>query len=181
MGLVFLIGGARSGKSALAVRLAQSSGLAVTFVATAEGRDEEMVERIARHRAARPLEWETIEEPVELARALAHVAAERCLVLDCLSLWVSNMLEHGLGEAALEEQAREVAARVATRRPLSVAVSNEVGLGLVPVSELGRRYRDQLGRVNAIWAEAASQAALVVAGCLLPLAGPESLWGGLDG
>src|SRR5438105_1363769 len=74
MGLVFLIGGSRSGKSALAVRLAQASGLAVTFLATAEGRDEEMVERIARHRAARPLQWETLEEPVELRRAPARRA-----------------------------------------------------------------------------------------------------------
>jgi adenosylcobinamide kinase / adenosylcobinamide-phosphate guanylyltransferase len=178
MGLVFLLGGARSGKSALAVRLAERSGLPVTFLATAEARDEEMAERIARHRAARPAGWTTIEEPVDLVGALDRVAADSCLVLDCVSLWVANLLERELGEEAIERRAEEAAARVAAREPLGVAVSNEVGLGIVPASDLGRLYRDVLGRVNAIWAVAASEAALVVAGCLVPLARPESL---LDG
>ena len=118
MSLVFLLGGARSGKSALAVRLAERSGLPVTFVATAEAHDEEMAERIARHRAARPAGWTTIEEPVDLAGALDRVAAGSCLVLDCVSLWVSNVLERGLDEAAISEQAEDVAARVARRQPL---------------------------------------------------------------
>ena len=175
MSLVFLLGGARSGKSALAVRLAERSGLPVTFLATAEARDEEMAERIARHRAARPAGWTTIEEPIDLVGALDRVSAESCLVLDCLSLWVSNVLERG--EEEIERQAAEAAARVAAREPLGVAVSNEVGLGIVPATDLGRRYRDLLGRVNAIWAEAASEAALVVAGRLVPLAQPASLFG----
>jgi adenosylcobinamide kinase / adenosylcobinamide-phosphate guanylyltransferase len=179
MSLVFLLGGARSGKSALAVRLAERSGLPVTFVATAEARDEEMAERIAHHRAARPAGWTTIEEPVDLLGALDRVAADSCLVLDCLSLWVSNALERG--KETIERQAQEAAARVAAREQLSVAVSNEVGLGIVPVSDLGRRYRDLLGRVNAVWAEAASEAALVAAGRLLPLARPASVFGELDG
>jgi adenosylcobinamide kinase/adenosylcobinamide-phosphate guanylyltransferase len=181
MALVFLLGGARSGKSALAVELAARSGLPVTFVATAEARDEEMTERIARHRAARPDGWTTIEEPVDLGGALARVAADSCLVLDCLSLWLANVLERGRDEQAVERQAEEAAAVVAAREPLSVAVSNEVGLGIVPVSELGRRYRDLLGRVNAIWAEAASEAAFVAAGRLVPLARPESVLGNLCG
>jgi adenosyl cobinamide kinase/adenosyl cobinamide phosphate guanylyltransferase len=181
MSLVFLLGGARSGKSALAVRLAERSGLPVTFLATAEARDEEMAERIARHRAARPAGWTTIEEPVDLGGALDHVATGSCLVLDCVSLWVANALERRLDEAAISEQADDVAARVARRQPLGVVVSNEVGLGIVPVSDLGRRYRDLLGRVNAIWAEAASEAALVAAGRLLPLARPASVFGELGG
>ena len=179
MSLVFLLGGARSGKSALAVRLAERSGLPVIFLATAEARDEEMAERIARHRAARPAGWTTIEEPVDLAGALDRVPADSCLVLDCLSLWVSNLLERGLDEETIERHAEEAAARVARREPLSVAVSNEVGLGVVPASALGRRYRDLLGRVNAIWAEAASDAALVAAGRLVPLARATSVFGGL--
>jgi adenosylcobinamide kinase / adenosylcobinamide-phosphate guanylyltransferase len=177
MALVFLLGGARSGKSALAVRLAEGSGLPVTFLATAEARDEEMAERIARHRAARPAGWTTIEEPVDLLGALGRVPADSCLVLDCVSLWVSNHLERGLEEEAIERQAEEAAARLAAREALGVAVSNEVGLGVVPASDLGRRYRDLLGRVNAIWAESASEAALVVAGCLVPLGRPGSLDG----
>jgi adenosyl cobinamide kinase/adenosyl cobinamide phosphate guanylyltransferase len=176
MALVFLLGGARSGKSALAVRLAERSGLPVTFIATAEARDEEMAERIARHRAVRPAGWTTIEEPVDLMGALDRVPAGSCLVLDCLSLWVSNLLERG--DDAIERQAEEAAARVAAREPLGIAVSNEVGLGVVPTSDLGRRYRALLGRVNAIWAEAASEAAFVAAGRLVPLARAESL---LDG
>ena len=178
MALVFLLGGARSGKSALAVRLAEGSGLPVTFLATAEARDDEMAERIARHRAARPAGWTTIEEPVDLVGALDRVPADSCLVVDCLSLWVSNVLERG--EEAIEREASEAAARVAAPEALSVAVSNEVGLGIVPASDLGRRYRDLLGRVNAVWAESAGEAALVVAGRLVPLARAESLLANLD-
>ena len=169
MTLTVLLGGARSGKSALAVRLAEGSGLPVTFLATAEARDEEMAERIARHRAARPAGWTTIEEPVDLGGALDHVATGSCLVLDCVSLWVANALERRLDEAAISEQADDVAARVARRQPLGVVVSNEVGLGIVPASELGRTYRDRLGRVNAAWVEAADRALFVVAGRALEL------------
>ena len=167
MSLVFLLGGARSGKSALAVRLAERTGLPVTFLATGEARDEEMAERIARHRAARPAGWTTIEEPIDLLGALGRVGADSCLVVDCLSLWVANALERG--EETIERQAEDVAARIAGRGPLSVVVSNEVGLGIVPFSNLGRRYRDVLGRVNARWAAAADEAAFVVAGRMLHL------------
>jgi adenosyl cobinamide kinase/adenosyl cobinamide phosphate guanylyltransferase len=96
-------------------------------------------------------------------------------------MWLANVVERGLEEEAIERQAEEAAAVVAAREPLSVAVSNEVGLGVVPVSKLGRRYRDLLGRVNAIWAEAASEAAFVAAGRLVPLARPESVLGSLRG
>jgi adenosylcobinamide kinase / adenosylcobinamide-phosphate guanylyltransferase len=168
--LVVLLGGARSGKSALALRLARASRLPVVFLATSEGRDDEMSARIARHRAERPAAWTTIEEPLDLAAALAGVAPDACLVVDCLSLWVANLLERGV--EAVEEQAQEAAALAAARAGPSVAVSNEVGLGIVPRNALARRYRDVLGRVNAIWAEAASEAYLVVAGRVLPLERP---------
>jgi adenosylcobinamide kinase / adenosylcobinamide-phosphate guanylyltransferase len=181
MSLVLLLGGARSGKSALAVRLAEQSGQPVTFVATAEARDEEMAVRIARHRAARPAGWTTIEEPVDLAGALERVAADSCLVLDCLSLWLANALERGLEEEEIRSQAADAAVRMAAREPLSLAVSNEVGLGVVPATGLGRRYRDLLGAVNAIWSETASQAVFVAAGRLLPLLPPQTVFQGLDG
>jgi adenosyl cobinamide kinase/adenosyl cobinamide phosphate guanylyltransferase len=172
---VLLLGGARSGKSALAVRLARESGRAVTFVATAMPSDDEMAARIARHRAERPPEWTTVEEPLELARAVREAAADETLVLDCLSLWVANLLEAGRSEEQIEDDGRAAAAATAVREATTVAVSNEVGLGIVPVSPLGRRYRDVLGRVNAEWASAADRTLLVVAGKALALAPAESL------
>jgi adenosyl cobinamide kinase/adenosyl cobinamide phosphate guanylyltransferase len=165
--LTFLLGGARSGKSALATRLALDQGRPVTVIATAEARDDEMADRIRLHRAQRPAEWTVVEEPLELEDAVRSVSADVALVIDCVSLWVANLLERGDGD--LECQARDVAELAAARAPLTVAVSNEVGLGVVPATELGRRYRDILGRVNTIWAEAAEQVSLVIAGRALPL------------
>jgi adenosylcobinamide kinase/adenosylcobinamide-phosphate guanylyltransferase len=162
MTLVVLLGGARSGKSALAVRLAVDSGAPVTFVATAEARDGAMAERIACHRADRPSEWTTIEEPLELSTAISRVDDCETLVVDCLSLWVANLLEAG-------REPDDAAALAARRSGLTVAVTNEVGLGVVPVTELGRRYRDVLGRVNAEWVEASERAHFVVAGRTLEL------------
>jgi adenosyl cobinamide kinase/adenosyl cobinamide phosphate guanylyltransferase len=178
MALILLVGGARSGKSALAVNLASISGRPVTFVATAEARDPEMAERIARHRAARPKGWRTVEEPVDLRAAV--VQAEGCLVVDCLSLWVANLLDRGWSEDAIEDEAGAVATLAAARVPLTVAVTNEVGLGIVPSTPLGRSYRDLLGRVNAAWVASAAEAAFVVAGRLLPLSRPEDVFAQLD-
>ena len=99
MSLTFLTGGARSGKSALAVRRAGRSGLPVVFVATGQARDEEMTDRITRHQAERPEGWETVEAPVDLVDAVRGLPAGRCVIVDCLSLWVSNLMEHGDDEA----------------------------------------------------------------------------------
>ncbi len=162
MSLVVLLGGARSGKSMLALRLAAESGAAVTVVATGEALDEEMAARIAAHRAERPPEWTVVEEPLELAAAIEAVPAGETLVVDCLSLWVANVLERG--------GSLEGAAAAATARPgLTIAVSNEVGLGVVPATPLGRAYRDELGRVNQEWVEASARASFVVAGRELAL------------
>ena len=166
MSLTFLLGGARSGKSTLATQLATRANGSVTLIATAEARDEEMMERIERHRSERPQGWETVEEPLELEAVLGLVPEDQVVVVDCISLWVANLLE--CGENA--EGRNAAAAEAARKRPAAtIVVSNEVGLGVVPVSELGRRYRDVLGRVNAQWAAAADEAALVVAGRMLRL------------
>jgi adenosyl cobinamide kinase/adenosyl cobinamide phosphate guanylyltransferase len=158
--LVLLIGGARSGKSRLAVELAKAAEAPVTFIATGWAGDEEMAERIALHREERPSEWSTVEEPRELARALGAVPAGETVLVDCLSLWVANL------EGAAPSEPAEVAS---ARDGLTIAVTNEVGLGIVPANALARSYRDELGRVNAHWAELADEAWLVVAGRRLRL------------
>ena len=104
MGLVFLVGGARSGKTALALGLAADSGGPVVVVATGEARDEEMAARIERHRAERPQDWSTLEVPVDLTRALAEAPEDACVVVDCLTLWTSNALEAGWSDEAVERR-----------------------------------------------------------------------------
>jgi adenosylcobinamide kinase / adenosylcobinamide-phosphate guanylyltransferase len=167
--LTVLIGGARSGKSRLAVELAAASGAPVTFIATGEPGDEEMAARILAHRAERPAGWLTVEEPCALETAVAGADVSHTVVVDCLTLWTANALARdGDPEAVLAAATR--AAEVAARRPaLTVAVSNEVGLGIVPLEPLGRAYRDLLGSVNRAWVDASAEAALVVAGRALVL------------
>jgi adenosylcobinamide kinase / adenosylcobinamide-phosphate guanylyltransferase len=161
--LTFLLGGARSGKSALAVELASEWDGPVTFVATGEPGDREMTERIERHRAERPAVWVTVEEPIELESAIESAPEEAAVVVDCVSLWVANALDRDV------EALNERAVAAARRRTRAIVVSNEVGLGVVPASELGRRYRDVLGRVNVRWAASADDAFFVVAGKVLRL------------
>jgi adenosylcobinamide kinase / adenosylcobinamide-phosphate guanylyltransferase len=158
MTLVVFLGGARSGKSRLAVERAQASGLPVTFIATGEAGDDEMRERIEQHRQGRPPGWRTVEEPLEVGRALASVASGETAILDCLSLWVANAM------AAQREPEDEALQAAVTRTGLTLTVSNEVGMGIVPANALAREYRDVLGRVNAAWVGAADEAYLVVAG-----------------
>jgi adenosylcobinamide kinase/adenosylcobinamide-phosphate guanylyltransferase len=172
--LIFLLGGARSGKSDLAVRLGAAQTAPVVLVATAEAGDEEMARRIARHRLERPATWSTVEAPIELEVALNGIAAGDCVILDDLTLWVANMLaEHDEHEIEMlgSEAARVAAARVG----LTIVVSNETGLGIVPDNALARRYRDLLGRVNAAWADVAGESYFLVAGRLLPLVSVEDL------
>jgi adenosyl cobinamide kinase/adenosyl cobinamide phosphate guanylyltransferase len=174
MALTLLLGGARSGKSALALSRARAFAGPVVFIATGEARDAEMTERIARHRLERDRGWSTVEAPIDLAAALTVVPASACTIVDCLSLWVANLLERGDGEDEVVRVASEAARLAASREGPAIAVTNEVGMGVVPPYELGRFYRDVLGRVNATWADHAAEALLVVAGRPLAL-------GGLDG
>lgn len=164
-----MLGGARSGKSELSSRLASASDQPVVVVVTAEARDDEMTERIRRHRESRPSSWTTVEAPVEVAKAVRELAPNAFVVLDCLSLWVSNAIEAELGDEQIIDEAREIATTLAKRETPAVVVSNEVGLGIVPVNALARRYRDTLGRVNATFVGAAERAYFVVAGKALAL------------
>jgi adenosylcobinamide kinase/adenosylcobinamide-phosphate guanylyltransferase len=171
-GLVVLIGGARSGKSRLAVRLASRQKGRVLFIATGEAGDAEMAERIALHRAERPAGWQTIEEPRLLLEVLSAAPAEACVVVDCLSLWVANLIEHH-APGEIEAEADAAAAVASSRKGATIAVTNEVGLGVVPATPLGRSYRDVLGRVNAAWVEASASSFFVVAGRAIALHEPQ--------
>jgi adenosylcobinamide kinase / adenosylcobinamide-phosphate guanylyltransferase len=174
--LILILGGARSGKSAYAERLATERGGPVLFVATATAGDEEMAQRIAAHRAARPAEWRTLEAPSGVAARVA-AAGERAgmVLLDCLTLLVSNLLlaHEAEGEEvvarAVDAEIDALVDRIAEDAATWIVVSNEVGMGLVPPYPLGRAYRDLLGRVNARVAARADRAYLLVAGLPLDL------------
>ncbi|KRE88712.1 adenosylcobinamide kinase/adenosylcobinamide phosphate guanyltransferase [Frateuria sp. Soil773] len=163
-----ILGGARSGKSALAERLARDGGRDVVYVATAQPGDGEMAARIAHHRARRPAAWACVEEPLALADALrAHARADRCVLVDCLTLWLSNLL----GDADPARFARERAALLDALPALPgevLLVSNEVGLGVVPLGELSRRFVDEAGRLHQSLAAQCERVVFVAAG--LPLA-----------
>lgn len=169
MRLVFVTGGARSGKSRHAEGLARAVSGARTYLATAEAHDDEMAARIARHRADRAADgWATVEAPLDVPEALRG-AATPVVLLDCLSLWVSNLLLAGHGEDAILGRVEAFLDVAVDREGHLVVVSNEVGSGVVPAYPLGRVYRDALGRANQRVAAAADEACLVVAGLALRL------------
>lgn len=183
--LTLILGGVRSGKSARALILAQENktGQPALFVATAQASDDEMRQRIGVHQRERPGDWRTLEAPLDLAADLDRLLAEHSdefgtVIIDCLTIWTSNVIlslgEHEDAESALAERISELIGVFArhgefrgaagTMRRRWIVVSNEVGLGVVPATPLGRRYRDALGRVNQLMAAAASHVTLMVAG-----------------
>ncbi len=175
--LTVVLGGARSGKSSLAVRLGERTDGAVTYIATSphiDG-DHELDDRISLHRDERPAHWHTIEEELDLATALTS-AWDGLVLVDCLTVWLGNMLHHGRDEADVLAATTAAIDAVAHRGGDTVVISNEVGLGIVPDNELSRRYRDVLGRVNQQWVAASDRAYLLVAGRALALdsTGPDS-------
>ena len=173
--LIFITGGARSGKSSAAVEAAQASGRSVVFVATAEAGDDEMVERIALHQRERPHTWTTVEAPRGLALAVRSCDAEAAVVIDCLSLWMTNELlaDGTLDSEKVDALGEDLLAACAGRRGPTVIVSNEVGSGIVPDNALARQFRDLLGRANQRIATSADDAYLAVAGRLLHLGEPS--------
>ncbi len=169
--ITLILGGARAGKSRRALALAAEHG-AVTFVATAQAFDDEMRDRILVHQAERSSDWHTIEAPIEVGDAVRSIAPASTVIVDCITLWVSNILLRDEADFARAQEAVDthVAAlldALRERTAPSYLVSNEVGLGIVPASPLGRQYRDLLGRANASLAAAADRVELLVAG--LPL------------
>lgn len=164
-----ILGGARSGKSALAEARARDSGLDVTYVATGAAGDEEMAARIAHHRARRPPHWATVEVPRALASALdAHAAPERCLIVDCLTLWLANLIDD---ETATKAETEALLAALPALPGRVLLVSNEVGCGIVPINALARRFADEQGRLNQRVAAVCRRVTLVAAGLPLELKG----------
>ncbi|MDH5552266.1 MAG: bifunctional adenosylcobinamide kinase/adenosylcobinamide-phosphate guanylyltransferase [Nitrosomonas sp.] len=158
-----ILGGMRSGKSRLAEKLAIESQLPVTYIATATAQDEEMRQRIATHREQRPDHWQVIEEPLQLATALSRVPTGQCILLDCLTLWLTNLLL--ADDSSLFTQERGAFLNVLpTFENRLIIVSNETNMGITPMGELSRRYCDEAGRLHQELAQQCDQVILTVAG-----------------
>jgi adenosylcobinamide kinase / adenosylcobinamide-phosphate guanylyltransferase len=162
--LSLVLGGARSGKSAFAESLIRASPPPWIYVATAEALDAEMVERVAKHRARRDARWLTIEAPHQLAAALAEAPADAPLLVDCLTFWLSNRL---LAGADLHAEIDVVVDALRSRNAVTVAVSSEVGLGIVPENALARAFRDASGDLHQAVARVAGSVTHMIAGCPL--------------
>ena len=167
--LILIGGGARSGKSRLGIACAHALGKRRLFIATAERSDDEMRDRIERHRAERGAVFDTLEEPRALPEALAADRDHDVVLVDCLTIWISNLLVDGMAPDAVEQRVGALMAALADRRAHVVIVSNEVGMGLVPETALGRVFRDLTGRAHQRIAAVADELYLAAMGVLLRL------------
>lgn len=171
LGMTFILGGARSGKSAHAEKIAQASGLPVTYIATAQVYDSEFEQRIRHHKNRRPADWALVEEPFFLAHALKqHAAEDRCLLVDCLTLWLAQWIcdDCNPPKGKTWESERKALLDILPTLPGSIIlVSNEVGMGIVPLGEINRRFQDEQGRLNQAVAAVCDKAIFMAAG--LPL------------
>jgi adenosylcobinamide kinase/adenosylcobinamide-phosphate guanylyltransferase len=170
----FILGGARSGKSRYAVAIQPARGR-VAFVATAQPGDGDMAGRIARHRAERPQQWTTIEEPFDVTGRVKGIRGADAVIIDCVTVWVANLLLRGDSDDAIHAEVGALTALL-PRVPFDVTiVSNEVGEGVHPETAMGLRFRDVLGLVNQRLAAACDSAVLMVAGLPLTLKSPPPL------
>ncbi|MBI3811017.1 MAG: bifunctional adenosylcobinamide kinase/adenosylcobinamide-phosphate guanylyltransferase [Nitrospirae bacterium] len=174
--LTLILGGARSGKSRFAMEHGKTSGVSKYYIATAQALDAEMIRRIKEHRRQRPSDWTTIEEPLNLSEALQSVQGKADIaVIDCLTLWLSNLLIKTNGDEKKMEAEIDRFIRVATRLDLSVvAVSNEVGLGIVPADPMSRLFRDMAGILHQRFAEACHEVYWMTAGIAVKIKGDRN-------
>jgi adenosylcobinamide kinase/adenosylcobinamide-phosphate guanylyltransferase len=165
--VVLLLGGARSGKSRIAQTRAETLAGDLVYVATGQALDDEMAQRVAQHRADRGARWRTVEVPLELAAAIRRESGEgRVLLVDCLTLWLSNLM---LGDHDVALATQALLDALASTSGTVLLVSNEVGMGIVPENALARRFRDEAGRLNQRVATAANEVLFVAAGLAMPL------------
>lgn len=162
-----ILGGARSGKSRYAEALATAENKEVIYIATANILDHEIQERVAHHQQNRPDSWETVEEPLHLADTLSkHASTEKVLLVDCLTMWITNLLSEK-NEAYLQTEVEKLLKQVGNLTGTIIFVSNEVGMGIIPMGELTRKYVDEAGRLHQQLAQSVDNVTLMVAG--LPL------------
>lgn len=166
--ITFIIGGARSGKSSYAIELAKKLGKKVAFIATCEPLDREMKRRAELHKKRRPSFWYTFEETKNIIALLKKLDPKfKVVIIDCLTLFISNLLSRGLKDEAIEDQIEKILKILKSAKYKSIIVSNEVGLGIVPANHLARRFRDLAGRINQIVAKKADSVIFMISG--LPL------------
>lgn len=167
--ITLILGGARSGKSTYALTLAKKKKK-VAFIATSQGLDKEMRERILKHKASRPKNWKTFEEPEDLAGLIARIGnGFDCIIIDCLTLWVSNLILSGVKEKNTLEKFAASLSQLSRKKANVILVSNEVGLGIVPTTRLGREFRDTAGRINQLAAKEAKEVYFIAAGIPLKI------------
>lgn len=177
--ITLILGGARSGKSSYALKLAEESRKPVTFIATAQAFDDEMSARIRKHKTERPANWQTLELPLNIAPSVSQIQSD-VVILDCITLWMTNLLMQFVKDDLVDEVPFMQATQTETKSLLAairkteqkwLIVSNEVGLGLVPPYQMGRVYRDGLGWANQYLAKAADQVIFMVAGIPMTVKG----------
>jgi adenosylcobinamide kinase / adenosylcobinamide-phosphate guanylyltransferase len=173
--IIFILGGARSGKSSFAVDLATQQSKRIVFVATAIGIDREMKQRIRAHKESRPEHWLTIEAPYDIGLVLQKLpAGTKLVIIDCLTIFITNLIMKNLTDGMIIKKLSDLFAFIKRSGFTAIIVSNEVGLGLVPNTKLGRRFRDLAGCINKLAAQAADQAYFLVSGIPLTLKGKRS-------
>lgn len=156
--IILVLGGARSGKSTFALKLAQKYKKNVAFVATCQALDKEMSQRISLHKKNRPKEWDTFEECTDISSLLSEISSNyKCIIIDCLTLLVSNLYLSGITEKSIEAKITTVLKTIKRTKTTCIIVSNEVGLGIVPANKVAREFRDIAGRINQLFAREADE------------------------